>query len=898
MSWRSVYRMALRTLPRGIRHKHGQSMEALFAHELSRARRTGWLRSAATGTVAVFDVIRRGLYERRAQSRNQRDLAKVLRRADRWSWDALGQDIRFSVRSLFKAPRFTTVVVLTLGLGVGANTAIFSVVDTLLLRPLPFPNAGRVVNLAWARATYLEAGLSPVKFEYWQHHARSFDAMATWEGFSARTRSDGEAAVVRALRVSDDFFRVLGFEPTVGRGFTAGEHVPDGPRIVILSHALWRSRFASDTTVLGREINLNEEPYTIIGVLPEAFVFPYEHEPVEAIVPLGFTVDPSDEGANWPAIARLREGVTYENARAEIAALTAPFQAVYPTQLYDGDRGMTLATFGEIYIDANTTRVLWILMGTVGLVLAIACANVASLLLARAATRRGEIALRAALGATRGRIVLLVVTESVLLSLMAAVVALPMASWCVDLLVALAPIEVPREAAIGIDWRVLFFTFLIALVTGLLGGGVAAWPAWGTRLSEVLKDGARASSSRRRGLQALLAAQSALSTMLLVGATLLVVTLISLRGVDPGFDPEGLVAVRVPFKPAGYETSRALWEFEQRVAEQLQGSAAVEAVVGASNLPLERGTNFPMSIGGRPDEYEGAVEWRAVTPGYFRLLSIDTIAGRRFETTDLEGGPPVVIINEAFASKYFPNESPIGHRIEIGRFRGEYRDASLAGPGAEVVGVVADIREVSLRTAPRRTMYVPQAQAPTGITNVRGQMPVLIVRGRFGRNIQQAVTDALLAVDPALPRPEVFPLGEVITRSLTRERFAAVLISGFAGLALLITASGIYSALAYMIRQRRREIGIRMALGADEKAVMRLVLAQGTTPVFLGLLTGLAGSVGLSEIVTRFMWGATPSDIRVLAAVGAILLGVAVVASWLPAREAVGVDPVNTLKSE
>ena len=454
-------------------------------------------------------------------------------------------------------------------------------------------------------------------------------------------------------------------------------------------------------------------------------------------------------------------------------------------------------------------------------------------------------------------------------------------------------------AAIGIDWRVMLFTFAIALATGIVCWGVAVCPLTRTRLSEVLKEGARGSSGRGRGRQGLLVAQSALSMMLLVGASLLVVTFIGLRNVDTGFDPEGLVAVRLPFKPAGYDTSHDLWEFQQRVAEQVKGSAAVASIAGASNLPLERGINFPMSIGGRPDAFEGAVEWRAVTPGYFRMLGIAVVAGRRFGNTDAEGGAPVAIVNEAFARRYFPDESPIGHRIDIGRFRGEFRDPSLAGPGAEIVGVVADIREVSLRTEPRRTMYVPQAQAPTRISNVMGTMPVFIARGRSaGGDVERALTEALRAVDPALPEPEVFPLDDVVAGSLARERFGATLLSGFAALALALTAAGIYSALAYMIRQRRREIGIRMALGANNREVTRMVMAQGIAPVLLGLLLGVAGSAALSHVVAGFLWGVTPTDSKTLLTVAGILLGVALVASWIPAREAVGVDPADTLNCE
>ena len=808
--------------------------------------------------------------------------------------DTLVHDAAHALKSLLRAPRFTAVAVLTLALGVGANTAIFSVVDAVLLRPLPFPDAGRVVNLAWDGGGHLQSYLSSVKFQYWREHARSFEATATWRSFLGRVDAGGEVTGARALRVSRDFLHVLGYTPALGRDFTAAEDVPDGPRVALVSQAMWRTGFGGAADVVGRSLRLNEEPHTVIGVLPESFAFPYEDEPVGVIVPLGLTVDPDDVAEDWPTIARLREGFTGEEAQADVASLTEPFRAAYPNQVYEGDGGMALATFSELYV-RDAAKALWILMGAVALVLLIACANVANLFLARAEQRRGEIALRAALGATRARIARFILTESVLVALAACALGLPLARWGVGVLMALTPTELPRMAAVGMDWRVMLFTFAAALATALVFGGAAAWPAARTRLSGVLEENARVSSHRGRGRQGLLVAQSALSMVLLVGAGLLVVTLIQLRRADAGFDPEGLVAVRLPFIPEGYETSNDLWELERRMEEQVKGSSAVASIAGASNLPLERGVNVPMSIGGRPDDFGGTVEWRAVTPAYFQTLAVAVVAGRRFEDTDVEGSPPVAIVNESFARRYFPDESPIGQRIDVGRFR-ELNDPSLAGPGVEIVGLVADIREVSLRSEPRRTMYVPQAQAPTRLSYLLGTMPVFIARGLSASgDVERTFTEALRAVDPALPRPEVFPMGDVVAASLARERFGATLLSMFASLALALTAFGIYGVLAYTVRRRRREIGIRMALGAGRQEVTRMVVGQGVAPVLIGLLLGVAGSAGLSRVLAAYLWGVTPTDPGTFATVAAILLGVALLASWIPAREAVGLDPVNTL---
>ena len=393
-------------------------------------------------------------------------------------------------------------------------------------------------------------------------------------------------------------------------------------------------------------------------------------------------------------------------------------------------------------------------------------------------------------------------------------------------------------------------------------------------------------------------AQSALSMVLLVGAGLLVVTLIGLMRVDPGFDPEGLVAVRLPSKPAAYDTSRDLWTFEKRVLQHLEGSSAVASIAAASSLPLERGINTRMSIGGRPNVV-GTVEWRAVTAGYFRTLGIALVAGRTFEDAGAEGGPPVAIVNEAFARRYFPGESAIGQRIDIGRVQSKFIYPSVVSPGVEIVGIVSDIREVSLRAEPRRTIYVPQAQAPTFLSNVMGTMPVFIARGRFaGGETERVLTAALRAADPGLPGPQVFPLHDVVARSLARERFGAMLLSVLAVLALALTAFGIYGVVAHTVQQRRHEIGIRIAIGGSRRHVTHLIIRQGIAPVLGGVLLGAVGALALSRVVAGFLWGVTTTDPATLAAVAVILLGVALAACWIPAREASNLDPVNTLNCE
>jgi putative ABC transport system permease protein len=803
--------------------------------------------------------------------------------------NAVRQDLVYALRSFARAPGFTAAAVLTLALGIGANSAIFSVVDAVLLRPLPFPGAGRVVDVAWDGSGILQR-LSAIKFQYWKDNTRSFEAMATWRPIPARVEAGRDVAGVHALEVTADFLRVLGFTPALGRGFEPAEVMPGGPGVAIISHAMWRTHFGGAADTVGRAIRLNGEVVTIVGVLPESFAFPHEDDPVAVILPLRMTVDPASVAEDWPAIARLREAVTRGQAQTEVAALTASFRATHPNQASEQDRGMKVATFSELYVADVVRQALWILMGAVALVLCIACANVANLFLARASRRRGEMALRTALGATRGRIIRLVLTESMFVALAAGALGLFVGRSIASVLVALSPAEFPRMASIGVDWRVTLFTFAAALITSLIFGTSAAWPAAGSSRSQALKEQTRGNSGRSRVRQGLLVTQAALSMILLVGAGLLVATLIGLMRLDPGFDTDGIVGVRFASKPAGYDSSENLWLFEQRVLQQLEGSPVIRSIAGASSLPLERGLNTPIAIPGRQNA-PSSVEWRAVTPGYFSTLGISLKAGRTFVEADNAGGRAVAIVNEAFARRYLPDVPPVGQHIDVGR--------SPTIRGVEIVGVVSDVREVSLRTDPRRTMYVPQSQAPDILSRIQRTMPVFVAAtGQGPGDVQRVIADAVRAAEPALPRPEVFPLGDLVTRSLVRERFGATLVSMLAAAALALTAFGIYGVLTYSVQQRRREIGIRMALGAGGGQVARLVMVQGMAPVLIGMVIGIAGALALSRVAASFLWGVTPTDPGTMAAVAGTLVAVALLASWIPARQAARLDPLKTLNWE
>ncbi len=812
--------------------------------------------------------------------------------------DVIRQDLGYAVRSFVRAPRFTVVAVLTLALGIGASSAVFSVLDGVVLRPLPFPEPERFVHLAWDHGRGATSALTGLQLGYWTENTRSFEAVATYRSFQARVEEGDRPVGLPGLRASAGFLTALGWTPALGRDFTADEDVPDGPAVALVSDAFWRGRFDASPNVVGESLRIGNRPYTVIGVLPADFAFPQLSRAPEILVPLGMTVDPSDLGENWEGIARLRDGVPLQEARADVARLNPAFAAAYPDHAYGNGAGMSITSFRTLHVGDLATA-LAVAMGAVALVLLIACANVANLLLARATQRRREIALRAALGATRARIARAAILEGLLLAAAAGALGMLLAQWSVATLLALSPVRLPRVEEIGIDGRVLAFAIAAAAVTGVVFGGVAAMPALRARLAAALKEGARGATGSSRGRQALLLTQAAFSMVLLVLSGLFVASLAGLRRVDKGFDPALVTAVRLPLRAEGYETAEALTELVRRVGAEVQGAVPGARIAAATNLPLERGLNIPVTIGGRPDDFEGAVQWRAVSPGYFSTLGIELVAGRAFTSADVAGGAPVALVNEAFVRRYFPDQDPLGQRVEVGRFRGDWIDPSFEGPGAEIVGVVADVREVSLRADASRTVFVPFAQAPYMLSTALNGMPLFMIRAPSSGAVTQGRVRAWIEnVDPGLPAPEVMPLGDVVTASLAEERFGASLLSTFAAIALLLTAFGIYGVLAYTVRQRRREIGIRIALGAGGAAVVRLVGRQGMVPVALGLALGAVASLALTRPVAGMLWGVEPTDPLTIGSVGVLLMLVAVAASLVPAREALAVDPVRSLTEE
>jgi putative ABC transport system permease protein len=806
------------------------------------------------------------------------------------------QDLRYALRTLRRNPAFTVVAVLTLALGIGANTAIFSVVNGVILRPLPFPDADRFVHIGyyWGPGTGPVNDLTAYQFEQIRERTRSFAGMATYRPFAADLGETGAEEGVRGLRVSEDFLRVLGFRPALGRGILPDELRSGGAPVVVLSDALWRTRFGADPAVLGRQLRLGRESRTIVGILPPDFRFPQAPESTGLLVPYAFEADPGDQGHNYPAIARLKPGVTRERADAELEAVFARFEAEHPELIENPRQGVGLTSYQDFYVGGLQT-VLWILLGAISFVLLIASANVANLLLARAAGRQREIAVRTALGASRRRILRQLLTESVLLAVLGGAAGLLFAKWGVDALLALSPNVLPRMDEIGIDARVLGFTLGIALLTGTAFGLTAALPAARPDLVPVLKGGGHGTiPGRGRARSLLIGAEVALSVVLLAGAGLLIATLAELRAVDPGFDPRGVLAASFARTPDGYQTAAEVSAFERRVLERVSALPGVRAAGAGSNLPLERGWNIPMQLEGRPNTVEGAVEWRAVTDGYFAALRIPLLRGRVMRDSDDTGAPRVVVVNEAFARHYFPGQDPIGQRIEIGKYRGDWIDPAFAGPGAEIVGVVGDMREIGLDLEPRRTLFVPRPQAPDPMVG----MPTFLVRTTDLPGAREGLLQAIQQADPRLPPAELRTLEQVVGAALAEERFNAALMTTFAGVALVLTAIGIFGVVSYAVRQRTQEIGVRMALGASRAEVIRLVAGQGMLPVAAGLAIGLFAAFGLTRLLRSMVWGVSTTDPRTFLIATTVLVLVALAANLIPARRATRVDPIIALRAE
>ena len=794
-------------------------------------------------------------------------------------------DVRFALRSMRRAPAFTVAAILTVALGIGASTAMFTVVNAVLLRPLPIPQPDdfTYVGWVWAKGGDIPA-LTSLQYEFVREHSRSLEALASYRTEESFVGDESAAQSIRGLRVAGDFLRTVGFTPRLGRFFDVRE-LQVGEPAVMLADDVWRTRFAADAAILGRQIRLAGTPHTVVGVLPPEFRFPPAPGNVGYLAPLVITVDPADEGHNTNVIGRLRSGLSDEQRAADVRALSDAFRSAHPSLAAAGE-GFRLYTHGDVFVEGSRRQALWVLFGAVSRVLLIGCANTATLLLVRASARQREIAVRASIGATPGRIVQQLLTEGLVLSLMAAALGLALAVAALRVFLAAAPNALPPGTDMGLDVRVLGYAIGVSVITGVVFGLVAAGPALSARPHAALLGGTRgATSGHGRMREALVLLETAVAVVLLCGAALLGASFAHLVGVDPGFDPDRVVAVRLGRLPPEYDSGRRD-RLVNRLLERIRNIPGVEQAAAAPSLPFERGRNFPVDIAERPDLAIGAVELRIVSPGYRATLAVPLRGGRDFGDVDVAGAEPVAIVNEAFARHFWKDASPLDRYIQIGHFKDRWINPRLEYQ-TRVIGVVADIREIGLNRAAKPTVLLPRRAGSDGT-------PLLLVRGPT-RELVRTLRNVVVTEESQLA-PSVEPLSAVMGRSVAEPRFRALLIGAFAGFGVLLAGVGIYGVIASVVQQRRREIGLRIALGANRAAVVTAVVRRCLVNVGGGALAGLVVFWATRRVLSTMLFEISPGDPRAVTLAISVLAFVAAFASWIPARRAAHIDPASSLR--
>jgi putative ABC transport system permease protein len=800
------------------------------------------------------------------------------------------QDLRYGARMLLKNPAFTAVAVIALALGIGANTAIFSVVNGVLLSPLPYPQPEQ---LAWVWLDNRRQGIreditSYPNFLDWRDKNQTFQGMSPVRNLTVNLTGVGEPEELRGASVGANFFQLIGVYPAQGRGFTAEEEQPGKDKVVILSHGLWRRRFGGDAGILNKTISLNGEPYTVIGFMPPGFQFPSKAE-------LWTPLAPNERmraarGAFWlPVVGRLKPGVTRAQAQADMDVIGKQLEQDYPN--INAGYGVNVVPLHEQLV-GNIKWTLWVLLGAVGFVLLIACANVANLLLARAAARQREVAVRAALGAGRWRIIRQLLTESVLLAVVGGALGVLLAWWGLESLLKLSPANLPRLDNIHLDTRVLGFTLGLSLLTGLLFGLAPALHTSQLELSETLKEGGRSGSGGRRAQRVrsvFIVAEIALTLALLVGAGLLMRSFWQLQQVSPGFRTDHLLTLQLSLPRTKYPEGAQAVAFYQQLQERLAALPGVESASAVSQILMPRVTSSSnFTIENRPQDPRAQqleLPVDIAQPNFFQTMGIQLLRGRAFAPQDARGQPAVALVNETFVKRYFPNEDPLGKRFTFG-------DGNNNPQWITIVGVVHDTKRQGLDEPIRMESWLPHAQNP-------GRSMQVVVRTK-GDPLALAgtVREAVWALDRDLPIPKIETMEQILSESVAQRRLSMLLLSIFASVALLLAAVGIYGVMSYVITQRTNEIGIRVALGAQARDVLKLILGQGMKLALLGVGLGLVATLLLTRLLTSLLFGVSATDPVTFAGVALLLIAVALLACLIPAWRATKVDPMIALRYE
>jgi putative ABC transport system permease protein len=802
------------------------------------------------------------------------------------------QDLRYGVRMLLKHPSFTVIAVLALALGIGANSAIFSVVNTVLLRPLPFAEPERLVRLGeGTRGERPERGVfSFPDYKDVQAQAQTLEAVAGYLGSGGvlATTDGAEPERVRGADVAADYFAVLGVQPELGRVFTRAEDQPNAT-VIVISHSLWQRRFGANPQIIGQQLKLGSSSLTVIGVMPAGFEFPFRAQHQDFWEPLNDRPTPEREqrdARTLNVIARLKPGVTVEQARAELETISRRLEQQYPA-------ANTSTAIAPVSLHDDLTGdvrpALFILLGAVGLVLLIACANVANLLLARATARQKEIAIRTALGASRLRIVRQLLIESLLLALTGGGLGLLLAMWGVDLLVAASPADIPRVQQVGLDARVLAFTMALSALTGIIFGLVPALHASKPDLNDALKEGSRGSTEslrRNRVRSFLVVAEVALSLMLLIGAGLLLKSFMRLLQTDAGFDAGHVLTLDIPLSRQRYDTPAKQADFFRRLIERTQTLPGVETAGVVNILPLsELDESISFQIAGRPPAPPGAVpegNYTIVSAGYFEALKLRLRAGRLFNAQDNAQAPPVALVSEALVRRYFTGENPVGQRLQLD---GEDKPR-------EIVGVVGDVRRAALETEAQPEYYLPYEQA------AERRMNLVVRTSGDPAALTATVRGAVKELDKDQLIWQTRTLDELRSASVASRRFNMMLLGLFAVVALLLAVLGIYGVMAYSVTRRTHEIGIRIALGAQARDVLKLIIGQGMTLAVIGVALGLLGALAVTRTMASLLYGVSATDPAIFAGLALLLAFVALVACYVPARRATKVDPMVALRYE